>query len=231
MIRVKICGIRDEASALAAAEAGADAVGFIFAQSPRRLEPAQARRIAAALPPFVTRVGVVVNEPLENLRELVDAVRLDAVQLHGDEAAAYCRAAQDLRVTVIKAVPVSGPLDLERLRDLRVGAVLLDTHRPGLRGGTGEPFDWRMAGPAARVMRVILSGGLTPENVAAAIATVRPYGVDVSSGVETDGRKDPAKIRAFVEAARAADAALAAGQGSEPSTAAGQGSKPLTAAG
>lgn len=221
MIRVKICGIRDETSALAAAEAGADAVGFIFAQSPRHLEPAQARRIAAALPPFVARVGVVVNEPLESLRELVDAVRLDAVQLHGDEPAAYCRAAQDLRVTVVKAVPVSGPLDPERLRDFRVGAVLLDTHRPGLRGGTGEPFDWRLAAPAARAVRVILSGGLSPENVAAAIAAVRPYGVDVSSGVETDGRKDPGKIRAFIEAARAADAALAAGQGVTPPTAAG----------
>jgi hypothetical protein len=158
-------------------------------------------------------------------------VRLDAVQLHGDESAAYCRAAADLRVTVIKAVPVSGPLDLELLRDLRVSAVLLDTHRPGLRGGSGEPFDWRLAVPAARLVRVVLSGGLSPENVAAAIAAVRPYGVDVSSGVETDGRKDPAKIRAFVEAARAADAALTSGQGRAPSPAAGQSSTPSPVAG
>ena len=210
MIRVKICGIQDEAGALAAAEAGADAIGLIFAPSPRQVDAVQARRIAEALPPFVTRVGVVVNEPIDRLRALIDSVRLDAVQLHGDETPEFCAAVRGLGVTVIKAVAVSGPVDVVRLRALPVAAVLLDAHRPGVRGGTGEPFDWEHAAPVARVMRVILSGGLTPENVAAGIAAVRPYGVDVRSGVETDGRKDPAKIRAFITAARAADAALAA---------------------
>lgn len=202
MIRVKICGVQDEAAALAAAAAGADAVGLIFAPSPRRVDLAQARRIADALPPFVTRVGVVVNESPDRLRALIDGVRLDAVQLHGDETPQDCAAVRALGVTVIKAVAVAGPLDPARLLALPVAAVLLDTHRAGQRGGTGQPFDWTLAEPVARAMQVILSGGLRPDNVAAAIAAVRPYGVDASSGVETGGRKDPAKIRAFVEAAR-----------------------------
>lgn len=202
MIRVKICGVQDEAAALAAAAAGADAVGLIFAPSPRRVDLAQARRIVDALPPFVTRVGVVVNESPDRLRALIDGVRLDAVQLHGDETPQDCAAVRALGVTVIKAMAVSGPLDAARLLALPVAAVLLDTYRVGQRGGTGQPFDWCLAEPVARAMPVILSGGLRPDNVAAAIAAVRPYGVDASSGVETGGRKDPAKIRAFVEAAR-----------------------------
>jgi phosphoribosylanthranilate isomerase len=204
VIRVKICGIQDEATALVAAEAGANAVGLIFAPSRRQVGTARARRISDALPPFVSRVGVVVNEPLERLRTIIDESRLDTVQLHGDETPEYCAAVRALGVTVIKAVPVAGPLDVDRLRALPVASVLLDTHRPGQRGGTGEPFEWRYAAPVARAMSVILSGGLTPENVATAIASVQPYGVDVSSGVETAGHKDPVKIRAFISAARAA---------------------------
>ncbi len=207
MIRVKICGIQEEAAALVAAEAGANAVGFVFAPSRRQITAAQARRMSDALPPFVSRVGVVVNEPLARLRMLIKDARLDTVQLHGDETGDYCAAARECGVAVIKAVQVSGPLDIERLRALPVAAVLLDTHRPGQRGGTGEPFDWDHAKVAAAIP-VILSGGLTPENVPVGIATVRPYGVDVSSGVETDGRKDAVKIRAFIAAARAADATI-----------------------
>jgi phosphoribosylanthranilate isomerase len=207
VIRVKICGIQDEAGALAAAEAGADAIGLVFAPSRRQVDLEQARRVGAALPPFVTKVGVVVNEPLDRLRALVDGVRLDAVQLHGDEPADYCAAVREWGVAVIKAVAVAGPLDAVRLRALPVSAVLLDTHRPGARGGTGEPFDWSLAAPVAAGVRVILSGGLTPENVSAGIRAVRPYAVDVSSGVETDGRKDPEKIRRFVAAARSEAAA------------------------
>lgn len=211
-MRIKICGIQDEAAALAAADAGADAIGLIFAPSRRQIDPARARRIAVAAPPFVTRVGVFVNEPFEHVRALVDAVRLDAVQLHGDEDAVYCRAARDLGVTVIKAIQVRGPLDPTALQGLPVAAVLLDAYREGRRGGIGEVFDWSLAVPVARVMPVILSGGLTPENVAAGIATVRPYAVDTSSGVETDGRKDPAKIRAFIAAARATGDGLTEGR-------------------
>jgi phosphoribosylanthranilate isomerase len=203
MMRIKICGIRDETDALAAAEAGADAIGLIFAPSRRQVDLAQARRIAASLPPFVARVGVFVNEAFDRLRSLVDGVRLDAVQLHGDETAEYCCAVRDLGVTTIKAIQVAGPLDVAGVRALPVSAVLLDAYRPGRRGGIGEPFDWRLAAPVAAVVPVILSGGLTAANVAAGIAAVRPYAVDASSGVETDGRKDPAKIHAFVQAARA----------------------------
>lgn len=206
MIRVKICGITDAAEADAAAAAGADAVGFVFAPSRRQIGAVRARQVAAALPPFVTRVGVVVNEPLERLRALVEGVGLDAVQLHGDEPPAYCAAVATWGVRVIKAVPVVGPLDLERLRAYRAAAVLLDAHRPGQRGGTGQAFDWRLAAPVARAVRVVLSGGLRPETVAEAVHIVRPYAVDVSSGVETGGRKDPAKMAAFVAAARAAAA-------------------------
>jgi phosphoribosylanthranilate isomerase len=208
VIRVKICGVTDEASARAAAAAGADAIGLIFAPSRRQVARDRARRIAAALPPFVAKVGVFVNAPLDEIRALADAVRLDAVQLHGDETADDCAAVAALGLTVIKAVRVAGPLDVAALRALPVAAVLLDTYHPDRRGGTGEPFDRRWAAPAAAAMPVILSGGLTPENVAAAIEAVRPYGVDVSSGVETHGRKDPAKIRAFVAAAREAGARL-----------------------
>lgn len=204
MIRVKICGIQEEAAALAAADAGADAIGLVFAPSRRQVSLDQARRITASLPPFVTRVGVFVDEPMASLRAAMDRARLDAVQLHGDEPPEYCAALRDQGVTVIKAVRVAGSLDVQALRALPVSAVLLDTHRPGLRGGTGETFDWQAAVPVARAMRVILSGGLGPTNVADAIAAVRPYGVDVSSGVETEGRKDAAKIRAFIAAARGA---------------------------
>jgi phosphoribosylanthranilate isomerase len=204
VIRIKICGIQDEAAALAAADAGADAIGLVFAPSRRQVSLDQARRIVASLPPFVARVGVFVDAPLDRVRAAVDRVRLDAVQLHGDEPPEYCAAIRDQDVPVIKAVQVAGSLDVEALRALPVCAVLLDTHRPGRRGGTGETFDWQAAVPVAQAMRVILSGGLTPANVVAAIAMVQPYGVDVSSGVETDARKDPAKIRAFVASARAA---------------------------
>ncbi|MGH2405763.1 MAG: phosphoribosylanthranilate isomerase [bacterium] len=210
MVRIKICGVTDEAAARAAAEAGADAIGLIFAASRRQIEVPAARRISDALPPFISRVGVVVNKPFERLRSLIKDARLDAVQLHGDESLEFCAAVRDLGVRVIKAVPVAGPLDVEHLRALPVGAVLLDTHRAEQRGGTGEVFDWTLAAPVAAVMPVILSGGLTPANVAAGIIAVRPYGVDVSSGVETDGRKDPEKIRAFIGAARKADGVVRA---------------------
>lgn len=207
MIRVKICGIRTEAEALVAAEAGADAIGMILAPARRQIDAAQARRITAALPPFVTKVGVFVNERLDRVRALAETIRLDAVQLHGDETPEECAALREWGLTVIRAIRVAGPLDPAALRALPVDAVLLDTYRAGVRGGTGETFDWSHAIPVARVMPVILSGGLRPEIVAEGVRMVRPYGVDVSSGVESEHqRKDPAKVSAFILAARAADA-------------------------
>lgn len=208
MVRVKICGIRDEAAAAAAAAAGADAVGFVFASSRRQVDVAQARRIAATLPPFVARVGVFVDDALDRVRAAADAVPLDAVQLHGDETPEDCEALQTAGVRVIKALRLRGPLPAAEAARWPAVAVLLDSYRPDAYGGTGVPFDWRWAAEAAGRVRIILSGGLTPETVGQAIAAVRPYSVDVSSGVETGGRKDPGKIRAFVAAVRAAATAL-----------------------
>ncbi|MDQ7819149.1 MAG: phosphoribosylanthranilate isomerase [Armatimonadota bacterium] len=203
MTRVKICGITDPEAAQAAVEAGADAVGFVFAPSRRRVTADQAAAIAWSLPPFVARVGVFVDADRGRILEAVEACGLSAVQLHGDEPPELCAA---LPVPVIKAVRVSGGQSLQGLERYRVSAFLLDAYDPTRPGGTGRTFDWSLAAGVARVHRIVLSGGLTPANVAAALEQVRPYAVDVSSGVETDGRKDPAKIRAFVEAVRRWDA-------------------------
>jgi len=200
--RVKICGITSVKDALAAVEAGADALGFVFAPSLRQVTPEQARAICRAVPPFVARVGVVMDQELEAL----DECGLDAIQFHGREAppqVAGCRLKR------IKAFRIRGASDLEALPAYMdaADAFLLDAYVEGTPGGTGRAFPWELAGEAARCGRpVILAGGLTPENVGEAIRQARPYAVDVSSGVEAaPGRKDPAKMRAFVAAVRDAD--------------------------
>ncbi|MDR5708747.1 MAG: phosphoribosylanthranilate isomerase [Armatimonadota bacterium] len=205
MTRVKICGIRTVEEARAAAEAGADAVGFVFwPRSRRYVEPEMAARIAQALPPFLVRVGVFVNEPPERVEEIAACVGLDAVQLHGDEPPEVCAR---LRRRVIKAIRIRDGRSLEAAADYPVSALLLDTYVPETYGGTGRTFDWSLVEAVRHLDRpLLLSGGLNPENVAEAIRRVRPYGVDASSGVETDGRKDPEKICAFVAAVRRADA-------------------------
>lgn len=206
-VRVKICGIRRLPDALAAAEAGADAVGFNFWRPGRRFVPPEvARQIARALPPFVSKVGVFVDEDPEKVRQIAALVGLDALQLHGAETPDVC-AAFDL--PVIKSIKVRGPESLADLGRYRVAAFLLDTHVPGAAapGGSGQTFDWSLAARAREAGPVILSGGLTPENVEEAIRQARPYAVDVASGVETDGEKDPAKIRAFVARVNAWNAA------------------------
>lgn len=204
MTRVKICGIRTASAALAAAEAGADAVGFVFyPPSPRFVPPARAAELARRLPPFVLRVGVFVNAPVEVVEDVAEQVGLDVVQLHGDEPPEVCAR---LRRRVIKAVRVDGPEAVARAREYPVAAVLLDAHVPGLYGGTGRRFDWSLVRGLDKP--VILSGGLTPDNVGEAIRQARPYAVDASSGVETEGEKDPEKIAAFVRAVRAADREL-----------------------
>ncbi len=197
--RVKICGISDVESALAAAEAGADAIGLVFAPSRRRVMPERAAEIAAALPPFVTKVGVFVDEERERIEELIGACRLDAVQLHGSEPAESCAL---FRIPVIKAIRVKDAGSLTLMSGYRVGAFLLDTYDASALGGTGRTFDWSLAARAAQTHRIILSGGLTLEHVAGALTRVHPYGVDVSSGVESDGRKDHTKIREFVRRVR-----------------------------
>jgi phosphoribosylanthranilate isomerase len=201
--RVKICGIRRLEDALLAAELGADALGFVFwPDSPRFIDPYRARDIARRLPPFVATVGVFVDQPADYVNGVADLLALGAVQFHGHEAAAdYARSSH----RVIKAVAVGDSFD--RSRDLDAVpphvTVLLDAHDPIKRGGTGKAIDWTVAADAARRRPVILSGGLHPANVEAAIDAVHPYAVDVSSGVEAaPGVKDGDKLRAFLAAVR-----------------------------
>ncbi|MCL6622384.1 MAG: phosphoribosylanthranilate isomerase [Syntrophobacterales bacterium] len=204
-IRVKICGLTDPEDARLAAALGAHALGFIFyPPSPRSVSPEQAREIIRQLPPFVLTVGVFVDEELDAVREIAALAGLDWVQLHGNESPDYCRA---LGRRVIKGFRVQGEETLPLLAPYRgaVQAVLLDTYKPGTPGGTGETFDWQLAHRARDYGPIILAGGLTPDNVAEAIRAARPQAVDVASGVEAaPGKKDPAKLRAFMEAVRTA---------------------------
>lgn len=203
-VRSKICGITRVEDALAAAEAGADAIGLVFyAKSPRAVSVQQARAIIAALPPFVTSVGLFVDASRCELGEILDAVPLDLLQFHGDETPAEC---DSYGRPYIKALRVKPGDDIAAQVALYESArgVLLDTYVPGIPGGTGEAFDWSLV-PADLRKPVILAGGLTTANVAQAIAQVRPFAVDISGGVESaKGIKDAAKIQAFMAAVRSA---------------------------
>jgi len=206
MTRVKICGITTREDAEAAVHSGADALGFMFAKSPRRIDPERVRGILAALGPYITAVGVFANAPPEEVRDLLESSGCSVAQLHGEEPADYVDLLSPY--VVVKAFRVGGGFSegiLAPYREAR--AVLLDSYVEGLLGGTGQRFDPRVAADlVARGWRVIVSGGLTPANVAEVVRSVRPYGVDVSSGVESaPGRKDHAKIRDFLAAVRAAD--------------------------
>lgn len=206
MIRVKICGITSHEDAWGAVEAGADAIGFIFVKgTPRYIEPEAAADIAARMPPFVTTVGVFVDRTVGEIEQIVRASGLAIAQLHGKESPAECHC---LRVPFVKVIRVQGEHDLRALHTYpQAKAFLLDTYVAGRSGGTGVTFPWEIAAKAAQQARVILSGGLTPDNVALAVAQVRPYAVDVCSGVEAfPGRKDHHKVREFIEQAKKADA-------------------------
>jgi phosphoribosylanthranilate isomerase len=202
MVRIKICGITNLEDALLAAELGADALGFIFyAKSPRHVAPETARSVIAQLPPFVAAVGVFVDEDAAVVQELAGRVGLDWVQLHGQESPEYCR---NLGRKVIKGFRIQDEGSLRRLADYQSAAqaMLLDTYKKGQVGGTGEIFDWHVARQAKKYGPIILAGGLTSDNVAQAIATAQPAAVDTASGTEAaPGKKDPAKLRAFFEAA------------------------------
>jgi phosphoribosylanthranilate isomerase len=201
MIRVKICGVTTVDDAVLAAELGASAIGLVFwPGSPRFVEIAAAKAIVAALPPFVSAIGVFVDQP-EHAAQVARDVGLGAVQFHGDEIAGSYRA---FPVRVIKAVTVRDASAREEAAAVPAGAtVLLDAHDRVKRGGTGRVVDWSIAAMIARERPVILSGGLNADNVVDAIRIVAPYAIDVSSGVESSaGRKDPAKLRALFGALR-----------------------------
>lgn len=201
-VRVKICGITRIEDALAATAAGADAIGLVFYPgSPRAVSVEQAAAIIAALPPFVTTVGLFVDLERVELQRILGRVPLDLLQFHGNETAEQC---EGFNRPYIKALRVRPGDDVSARIGAYPGAsgILLDTYVEGVPGGTGEAFDWSLVPPAAE-KPVILAGGLHPENVAAAVARVRPYAVDVSGGVEAGkGIKDAGKISAFVRAAR-----------------------------
>jgi phosphoribosylanthranilate isomerase len=197
---VKICGTTSEEDALLAVAMGADAVGFIFAPSKRQIAPGIARDIAKRLPPEIITVGVFRDESPKRVVDIVDFAGLKSAQLHGKETPDQARWIRKRVPLVIQAF-AAGDRMVSRALEYGVDAVLLDNPTPG----SGQVFDWKMAGEAPDGVRVIIAGGLTPDNVGAAVAAVRPWGVDVVTGVEREpGHKDPVKLRAFVAAARAA---------------------------
>jgi phosphoribosylanthranilate isomerase len=211
MTRVKICGIRDKNNALVAVEAGADFIGLVFAPSKRQVTPTQACEIVSAVKKSsdATKVvGVFVDAPASQVNEIADFCALDCVQLSGDESWEYCR---EIIEPIIKAIRIGQQSPEDLCTELSAGGdllpaqrfiTLLDSQVEGKYGGTGESFNWNLAQKVAEKFPVIIAGGLDPKNVARLIETVRPWGVDVSSGVESNGLKDASKIKAFVKAVR-----------------------------
>ncbi len=197
MTKVKICGITNLEDALQAVEAGADALGFVFyARSPRYVTPPQVQKIVAQLPPFVTTVGLFVNETPQRIRSAMAEARLDVVQLHGDEQPEDCRLEP---LPVIKALRVKDAASLDGADRYPVSALLLDAWSAEHYGGTGKRFDWQLVKQLTGRRPLILAGGLSPENVIDAVRLVKPYAVDVSSGVEAaPGKKDPMKVAEFI---------------------------------
>lgn len=207
--RIKFCGCTDLRDVMLAVETGADAIGMIFAPSPRRITESSARHIAEHLPPFITPVGVFVNPTRDEVGRARDIFPDLVIQLHGDESPQFV---SSLDGKVIKTVHV--PHDATDSNAVELAAnqhpraiLLFDTVVDGKRGGTGVTFPWRAVAPIARERQIIVGGGLNPENVPACVRAVRPFGVDVRSGIETDGRKDAMKMRAFVKAVKDSDAA------------------------
>jgi phosphoribosylanthranilate isomerase len=201
MVKVKICGITNLEDAVMAVEAGADALGFVFFQgSPRYIFPEQAAVIIKSLPPFVQTVGLFVNEDSATVNATADLCGLDLVQLHGEETPEYC---ETVNRRVIKAFRVRDVSILDDMKSYRVAATLLDTWSTAALGGTGKTFNWEIAAVAAASHRIILAGGLTPENVAEAVRKVGPYAVDVSSGVESGpGKKNSELVKRFFNSLR-----------------------------
>jgi phosphoribosylanthranilate isomerase len=209
---VKICGITSEEDALLCIALDADAVGFVFAPSTRQIAPVVARDIVRRLPPEILTIGVFRDAAPKRVVDIVHQVGLRGAQLHGNETAEQSRWVREHVQLVIKAFPGGHP-SLARADDYGADAILIDSATPG----SGDVFDWSLAEGAPSHRRLILAGGLTPDNVADAVAAVRPWGVDVSTGVEdTPGRKDPRKVKAFIDAARGAEPAHYEGAENRP---------------
>ena len=209
-VRVKICGIRDKKTALEISRAGADAVGFVFAHSKRQVEPDVAREIKAVLPPFVSAVGVVADMDVEEVAQIAAYCNLDVIQLHGAESPEYCaKLLGKIPAKIIKSIPVPVDIDAVALQDriatyeAYVQAFLFDTAFGGVFGGSGRTFNWRLLQELKIKKPWLLAGGLNPDNVGEALQIVKPYGVDVSNGVETaPGIKDYTRIEAFIQSVR-----------------------------
>ncbi|MGB3364734.1 MAG: phosphoribosylanthranilate isomerase [Thermodesulfobacteriota bacterium] len=197
--KIKICGITNMEDAQAAADYGADALGFIFyKESKRYVDPQVAKSIISSLPPFITTVGVFVNQGMDEISQIKEATGIQVAQLHGDETPEFV---SSLPIDVIKVIRVKDKSDLDKVAQYSAQAILFDTYSDKEYGGTGESFDWEILNNLSSEKKVILSGGLNPENVLEAVQIVRPYAVDVSSGVEdTPGKKDHTKIKKFIEA-------------------------------
>ena len=215
MTRVKICGLSDTAHVLAAGEAGADFLGFVFAPSFRQISPERAAQLVEAthsLKQCPATVGVFVNKESSKVNRIGEQCHLDWVQLSGNENYQYCR---EIKHHIIKTIHIpAGKKAVEILNEVKTGyqaynrkkfRCLLDSQISGAYGGTGKVFNWQLAREIAHMFPVIIAGGLTPENVGQLIMEIRPWGVDVSSGVETNGKKDTKKIKAFIEAVRKID--------------------------
>jgi phosphoribosylanthranilate isomerase len=197
---VKICGITDVETALFAAECGADAIGMVFAHSKRRVSLEKAREISKSLPKSVWKIGVFVNEDPVTIRKIVKEAELDFVQLHGEETPEYARS---LDVPVIKAFGLSKETNQREMAEYPARYLLLDSPKGTYYGGNGKTFDWSLVEEKQlKKEKIIIAGGLNPENVQLAIEAIQPFGVDVSSGVETDGRKDRQKIKLFIDNAK-----------------------------
>jgi phosphoribosylanthranilate isomerase len=203
MTLVKICGITNAGDARVAADAGADAVGFIFAESPRRVGVEEARRISIALPENVIRVGVFVDAKPAEVLGISREAGLDLAQLHGDETPETVTAVREAGVKVMKALRVKSAASLEALDEYEADLILLDAHSAKARGGTGERFDWEVAKYLRGRDNIVVSGGLGPENVREAVEFFEPFGVDASSSLEDGpGRKNGELVRRFVLAAK-----------------------------
>ena len=203
MIKVKVCGITNPKDGAFAAGSGADAIGLVFAESPRKVSVEEARRIGAPLPEGVLKVGVFVNEEPEEVIRIAREVGLDYAQLHGDEEPETVTNLQGAGVKVIKAIPVRDEGSLEALEEYGADLIMLDAWSEKIRGGTGKRFDWALAKSLRQHDNIVISGGLSPENVRDAISFFEPYGVDASSSLEaTPGKKDGERVRRFVSAAK-----------------------------